>query len=335
MLVAVISCITDGRWRNLLLSHPVFSGKNASMKKPTCLTTLARIALIVGVGILPAAAKPKSEPEMPTDVRVERGVTYLPSDREEKADLYFPEKTEQGVRLPAVVWIHGGGWNGGRRDARREVNVCGTLARNGYVAMSIDYKLAKGKKGIWPQNLWDCKTAVRWLRKNADRLGIDPARIGVMGGSAGGHLASMVALTTPADGLDPAEPYGDVSCAVRCCVDLYGISDIARYHDAKMLGKTLAEDPGLYRAASPLSYVRADSPPFLILHGTADRTVALDQSKWLAGALKKAGVEHELVIIPDAPHTFDLEPKQRDLRPVVLGFLDKHLKSPPAGAGAP
>jgi len=142
------------------------------------------------------------------------------------------------------------------------------------------------------------------------------------------HLAAMVALTTPADGLDPAAPDGDISCAVRCCVDLYGITDIARYHDAKMLGKTIQEAPELYRLASPLTYVRRDSVPFLILHGTADQTVNIEQSHFLAAALQKAGVPHEFVIVPDAPHTFDLEPKQRDLRPVVLGFLEKYLKSP-------
>jgi dipeptidyl aminopeptidase/acylaminoacyl peptidase len=94
-----------------------------------------------------------------------------------------------------------------------------------------------------------------------------------------------------------------------------------------MLGKTIAEAPELYRLASPLAYVRKTSPPFLILHGTADTTVNIDQSKWFAAAMEKAGAPHELIIIPGAPHTFDLQPKQRDLRPVVLGFLEKHLRS--------
>lgn len=107
---------------------------------------------------------------------------------------------------------------------------------------------------------------------------------------------------------------------------MYGIANVLKYHDAKMLGKTIAEDPELYRQASPVTYVRKDSVPFLILHGTADETVSIDQSKEFAEVLKEAGVEHEFVIIPDAPHTFDLQPKQRDLRPVVLAFLDKHLK---------
>jgi len=253
-------------------------------------------------------------------------VQFLPADRGERADLYFPLQMATNARLPAVVIIHGGGWRGGRRDAKREINIGSTLARNGYVGMSIDYMLSDQKQAVWPTNLWDCKRAVRWLRKNSARLGIDPERIGVIGGSAGGHLAAMVALTRPEDGLEPPAPDSDISSAVKCCVGMYGIADLGAYHDVTMLGKTFAEAPGLYRLASPVTYVRSNSPPFLILHGTADTTVKHEQSELLAARLKQAGVEHQLVLIPGAPHTFDLQPPQRDLRPVVLEFLNAHLK---------
>jgi acetyl esterase/lipase len=289
---------------------------------------LFAVTLFTGV-ITAAEVKPKKPPVFPTDVRVEQGAAYLSAGREEKADLYFPTNATKGAKLPAIVWIHGGGWNNGDRNGRREIAVCSTLARNGYITMSIDYKLAYGKYEVWPTNLWDCKTAVRWLRVNADQLGIDPKRIGVAGGSAGGHLAAMVALTTPTDGLNPAEPYGKVSCAVSCCVDMYGIADVGTYHEAKMLGKTFEEAPELYKIASPVTYVRSNSPPFLIMCGTADKTVNPDQSKLLAKTLKDAGAQEQLVVIPGAPHSFDLEPKQRDLRPLVLEFLDKNLKNNP------
>ena len=279
--------------------------------------------------VVALADEPKTKTSFPTDIRVEREVAYLPAGRKEKADLYFPLTMPKATKLPAVLIIHGGGWVGGKRDAAREINIGSTLARNGFVAMSIDYKLSSDKNAVWPTNLWDCKTAVRWLRKNAERLGIDPERIGVLGGSAGGHLAAMVALTTPADGLDPAGPDGDISCRVKCCADFYGIADVSSYHNATMLGKTLAEAPELYRLASPISYVRSNSPPFLILCGTADTTVNPEQSKLLSKTLKDAGVQEQLVVIPGAPHSFDLEPKQRDLRPLVLEFLDKNLKNNP------
>ena len=284
------------------------------------------LTCVFGMSCAAQETKPKTAPVFPTDIRVERGVNYLPVGRKERADLYFPLEMPKDKKLPGIVWIHGGGWSSGARDGKREISVCSDLARNGFAVMSIDYILSDKKQAVWPTNLWDCKTAVRWLRQNAERLGVDPNRIGVAGGSAGGHLAAMVALTTPDDGFDPKEPLGDIPCAVKCCVDLYGIADIGTYHDATMLGKTFAEAPELYRAASPVTYVRSNSVPILICHGTADTTVSVKQSELFAEKLKQAGVEHQLEIIPGAVHTFDLQPPQKDLRPLVLLFLDRHLK---------
>lgn len=259
---------------------------------------------------------------------MERAVTYLPAGRDEKADLYFP-KTMPAGRLPAVLIIHGGGFVGGERDAAREINIGSTLALSGYIAMSIDYLLSKNNKAIWPQNLYDCKTAVRWLRQNAERLQIDPAHIGVIGGSAGGHLAAMVALTGPDDGFEPINDGLDksISSRVPCGVDLYGPNDLGTWHDVGMLGKKRSEDMEIYKRASPVTYATKDDPPMLLLHGTADTTVDVQQSRLLDEALQKAGVEHELMILEGAGHSFHLQPKQRDLRPLVLGFFDKHLKS--------
>ena len=156
-----------------------------------------------------ALAKPPSQPvPVPDDIRVEKDVSYLANDRKEKADLYFPKTIAAGEKLPAIVFIHGGGFNDGDKARQREVSICSDLARGGYVAMSINYKLwNKGvKHPTWPQSVYDAKTAVRWLRKNAATIGINPDRIGAIGGSAGGNLASMLAVTGPADGLDPKEP---------------------------------------------------------------------------------------------------------------------------------
>ena len=264
--------------------------------------------------------------EEPADIRVEREVPFLDAGRTEVADLYLPMEIPKGQRVPAVVIIHGGGFTGGHRDAAREQNIGGTLARNGYVGMSIDYALADLGRPSWPQNLFDCKTAVRWLRANAERLQIDPDHIGVIGGSAGGTLASLVALTRVNDGLDPERPYGNFSCEVQCGVDMYGIADMREWHDSVMFSKTNEEAPELYRLASPTTYVRADSPPMLLLHGTADKAVDVSQSEKFAEVLKAAGATYELEIIPDAPHSFGLEPKERDLRPVVLGFFARYLK---------
>ncbi len=274
-----------------------------------------------------AEADAKLKTTFADKVLIERSVRYLADGRDEKADLYVPLSRTAETRSPAVVIIHGGGWTGGKRDASRELNIGTTLALNGYVGMSIDYLLATDDKPSWPQNIHDCKTAVRWLRANAKRLQIDPDHIGVIGGSAGGHLTSLLALTGPADGLDPTEPWGEFSCAVQCAVPMYGAGEVRDSKSVKSLfGKTRDEVPELYKLASPITHADSHDPPFLILHGTADEIVPVEQSEILAAALKKAGVEHELVLVKDAPHTFDLQPKQQDLRPLVLGFFDKHLK---------
>lgn len=278
----------------------------------------------------PGAAQEKKErqpPAYPTDVHVRPDTPYLPEDRKEMADLYSPLKKPEGKRLAAVLVIHGGGFNDGDKARAREINIARNLALNGYLAMSINYKLRRMKDQVtWPQSVHDAKTAVRWLRKNAEELEIDPERIGVIGCSAGGNLAAMLATTGPADGLDPGGPYAGFPAAVKCAVDFYGAVDLINYHDMKMFAKTREEAPELYQKGSPVSYVDANDAPTLIVHGTADETVPLSQSETLAAAFKAAGVEHELVVIPDAPHTFDLQPAQRDLRPLVIGFFDKHLK---------
>jgi len=266
--------------------------------------------------------------DQPENVRIQKDVDYLGGQRSEKADLYLPVQMKAGVLRPAVVIIHGGGWTNGDKDAARERNIGTTLALNGYVGMSINYLLndKQATSSTWPQNLYDCKTAVRWLRKNASRLQIDAAHIGVIGGSAGGHLAAMLALTGPDAGLDPKGPYGEFSCQVQAGVDLYGPTAWFINRDLPMFHQTRAEAPELYRQATPMTHVDKNDAPLLILHGTADKTVAVEDSQLLAAALAKVGAEHQLVIIPDAVLSFYLLPKQRDLRPLVLGFFDRHLR---------
>lgn len=265
----------------------------------------------------------------PEDIRVERDVAYLPPDRKQKADLYFPREMPAGRKLPAVVIIHGGGFNSGDKDQRREISIGANLARRGYVGMSIDYKLWNkyAKEPTWRQSLHDAKTAVRWLRKNADQFGIDPDRIGAIGCSAGGNLVSMLAVTGPADGLEP--PGGTaVPTTVTCAVDFYGPVDLLNYHDMKMFLKTREEDPECYKQASPVNYCTRGDAPILLVHGTGDETVHVSQSETFAKALEAGGVEHELIVIQDAPHTFDLDYDAFDVKTPVFTFLDKHLKQP-------
>jgi acetyl esterase/lipase len=273
----------------------------------------------------------------------EKDIVYLAAERTEKADLYLPANRAAGTRSPGIVIIHGGGWRGGEKAASREINIGTNLARAGYVCLSIDYRL--NGENIWPTNLQDCKNAVRFLRKNAEKYGIDTAHIGVIGGSAGGHLALMVGYTDNVNELAPKGPYPGISDSVQAVVNLYGIADVRTCREteadgtpteklkdsaAYMLGPR-AENADKWALASPVTHLRKDGPPVLILHGTADTTVDRDQSTMLAARLKEIGIPHELHLIEGIGHTFDLQtwnrkPLPNDLRPLVIGFFDRYLK---------
>lgn len=294
------------------------------LRIPVAVSLLIVVAI---AGRFPALAVEPNAPAVPEGVVIERNVAYLPEGRTEKADLYLPAKRDAAVRSPAVVIIHGGGWSGGKKDAGRELNIGTTLALHGYVGLSIDYLLATDQAPSWPHNIHDCKTAVRWLRANAERLQIDADHIGAIGGSAGGHLVALLATSGNVRELDPSGLYGEFSCAIQCAVPMYGAAEVRDGTSAlRMLGKSKTEAPDLYLAASPITHIDPRDPPFLILHGTADKLVPVEQSEILSRALKKAGVEQELIVIEGAPHSFHLQPKERDLRPTVLSFFEKHLK---------
>jgi acetyl esterase/lipase len=309
------------------------------------------VILLLVANAAPAAEKPATKPAAkptlppaPEGVIIEQDVAYLPPDRAEKLDIYLPKSRGANVRSPAVLIIHGGGFTGGDKAASREFNIGTTLAKAGYVCASVNYSLAEAKR--WPQNVLDCKNAVRFLRKNADKYQIDSDHIGAIGGSAGGHLSLMVAYTSDIAALEPNDLYPGVSDRISAVVDMYGPTDFAtrRKTDAEgnpigepllsataFLTESYAQNPELWKLMSPVSHVNAKSPPTLILHGTKDTTVDRDQSKELDAKLKAAGVEHQLLFVEGAGHTFDLEkwgkkPLSTDLRPVVTAFFDKHLK---------
>ena len=275
--------------------------------------------------------------------RIERDVAFLGPGRAEKLDIYFPASPAPGTLSPAVVWIHGGGWKSGDKGEARGTEICTTLARAGYVAISINYKLGPG---AWPTNLLDCKNGVRFLRSHAAEYHVDPARIAVAGGSAGGHLALMVGATPGKAEFEPARPYPDVSSAVRCVIDMYGIVNLSVHGETdargqptathKLMNDSLADfgaandEAEVFRVASPINHLAKGAPPVLVLHGNADSTVDFSQSELLVRVLQERGIDHEFVALAGIGHTFDWEtwnqqPLPRDLRPVALAFLAKHL----------
>jgi len=257
------------------------------------------------------------------DVNVDRDVPFLGPDRTETLDLYRPGTLF--VTAPAVVIIHGGGFHGGDKADDRETGIAHALAEQGYVCASINYALStqENRWSAWPQNLRDCRNAVRFLRANADLYGVEPDRIGVIGASAGGYLALMLAYTQPDDDPDGIDSEKHISAHVEAVVDLYAPTTFN--------GTDLAITPlpeGLDAATlSPLSYMAPGGPPILILHGTEDDVVPLEHSRRLADAAAEAGVDCSLVLVDGAAHSFDLQPPRLDLQPMVLNFFNKHLRA--------
>jgi acetyl esterase/lipase len=282
-------------------------------------------------------------PAPPPGVTIEQDLTFLTPERKEKLDLYLP--TDNASVHPAIVVIHGGGWVGGDKADARQFNIATDLAKSGYVCVSVNYQM-DAEAGRWPTNLHDCKNAVRFLRKNAEKYKVDAEHIGVIGGSAGGHLSLMVGYTTDVKDLEPEAPYPGISDRVSAVVDLYGITNLLTRRKTDADGNPTGElftqaalmpgsprtDETAWKHASPVTYVTPLSPPTLILQGLADTTVDRDQSSELAGVLMHAGVEFELITLKGIGHTFDLEtwkrqPLPRDLRPVVVAYFDRHLRA--------
>lgn len=282
--------------------------------------------LVLASSVLIARAEP----------HVRKDIPFLGADRSEKMDAYLPPDSFTRP-VPAVVFIHGGGWTGGGKGEGVSTGVARALADNGYACFSIDYALNTATKNedgkttitkvVWPQNFHDCKTAIRYVRKNAKDFGIDPDRIAVMGASAGAHLALLVASTKDSEKWNAGGLYPEVSNEVSAVVEFYGRHDISRDRRQHFSGATPEETEINVKDASPTNHITAKMPPVLAIQGDADKIVPVAYGRELAEQLRSLGVAHEYVEIPGAGHSFGIDLKLKDLKPIVLDFLGKYLKA--------
>ena len=277
-------------------------------------------------------------------LKVERDVVYATVDNE-KLLLDLARPTTPGPH-PCVVCLHGGAWKfGNKKDLSRvgrndltevaiaaRVSLIESLAAQGYVAVSVGYRLAP--KAKFPAQIEDAKTAVRFLRANAAKFGLDPTRVAALGFSAGGHLAALLGTTDKDAGFD-GPLYPEQSSAVQCVVDFFGPTDLTLYAEAEgiekaymvpLLGTRYGAKPEVYRKASPLEHVSKSAPPFLILHGTADFIVPVIHSERLHKKLLDAGVKSELRTVPGEGHGWT-GPVLLDTMATVAKFLDANLKT--------
>ena len=269
-----------------------------------------------------------------TTARVERGVTYaIVGDAVLKMDIYYPDSVS-GL-TPAVVFVHGGALVAGNRSFLAPLQYSRELITRGYLVASIDYRLAPRYR--WPAQIEDTKCAIRYLRANANKYGLDPNRIGALGASAGGHLVAMLGITDSSAGFDNSGGYFDQSSRVQVVVDMYGTTELATggANVTKYFGDWFGTpNPSAenLRKASPITYVSADSAPFLILHGEKDDMVPPSQSQVFYQRLKAAGVTATLVMVKNAGHGFrpaggPIYPSEEEITRMVADFFDKHLKA--------
>ncbi len=280
-----------------------------------------------------SGAQPRTRwAQPPEGTVVHRDLPYVQEGHSrQRLDLYLPP---DATNLPLIINIHGGAF----RMGNKEMAVPFEYLAKGYALASIGYRLSQD--AIFPAQIEDCKAAVRWLRANASKYGLDPTRFAAWGHSAGGHLAAMLGTTGGVAEFEVGD-YLTVSSRIQAVVDYYGPTDFLQMdahrppggmeHDSAhspesdLIGGPIQENKDKAARANPITYITSSAPPFLICHGDSDPLVPHHQSELLDAALKKAGVPVLLYTVKGAGHGRFADPKVDEL---TAEFLAKNLKSP-------
>ncbi len=280
---------------------------------------------------------------IPEGVTVHRDLIYgRVGERELPLDLYLPPDTSSPV--PVVIWVHGGGWRGGSKgNGGRALN----MTRRGFAVVDVEYRLSG--EALFPAQIEDCKTAVRWVRANAKKYNLDPDRIGAWGSSAGGHLVAMMGLTHD-ENVFETDDLSQYSSQVQAICNWFGPTDFLRMNDfegridhdaadspeSRLIGGPIQENKEKVAAANPITYVSKNDPPMLIMHGDKDLSVPYNQSELLYAAMQKAGLDVTLYKVVNAGHGFGnaTQDSAASLFEMSAQFLEKHLM-PLADAASP
>jgi acetyl esterase/lipase len=273
------------------------------------------------------------------EYNVIKDIVYIdsPSSDKQKLDIYIPNNDST---MPCLIWIHGGAWLAGSKEGlAKEID---TLLHHGYIIASIGYRLSS--ESIFPAQIYDCKSAIRYLKKNGAKYNIDTTKIAVSGSSAGGHLACLIGTSSDIPSLeDKTTGINKVSCKVNAVIDFYGPTDFLimdelpnecqdpmvhlypNSPESLLLGCNIEDCPEKVKMANPITYVSRDDPPFLIFHGTSDCTVTPKSSILLEKKLKAEGVNVDLYLLQNAEHGGE-EFVTSEIKTLVLNFLEKTLK---------
>ncbi len=256
------------------------------------------------------------EPDQPPlPVRVDRNIMFARAGgRALRLDVHRPETPpELGVRRPALVQIHGGGWVIGFKDRQGQL-LMRRLAAQGWVCFNVDYRLSPN--ATFPDHLVDVKRAVAWIRKHADDYGIDPEFVAVTGGSAGGHLTALTALTANDPRYQPG--FEDADTSVQAAVPFYGVYDFTNrnrvwlpetlpwFLEPIVMKADLADAPEAFAAASPIDQVRSDAPPFFVIHGELDVLAPVEDARDFVTRLRAVSAKPVYYLeLRGAQHAFE------------------------------
>jgi len=264
--------------------------------------------------------------------RIDRDITYCSCHESPlKLDIYYPENPDK--LSPAILFIHGGGWYSGDKEDRDYRDLLQSLVKRGYLVAAVNYRLAPGNK--FPAQLEDVTCALHFLKTNYISYGIQPERIGIMGDSAGGHLAALLALKESCCGNDAQT--NCFSGKVRAVVDLFGPVDLSLFFETNRsmliehVFNTDNPECDIIRSASPINYVTDDAPPFLIIQGEKDTVVQPEQSILLYQKLQVCGATTSLIMVQNAGHGLKpdggpLNPSRKEIIQQIGNFFYHYLK---------
>lgn len=272
----------------------------------------------------------EAEPDIPDKLAAYENIVYKETpEKVLKLDIYHRGDIDEPT--PMLMFIHGGSWTKGNKDDYRRYLV--DYAEKGYVTATVAYRFAQ--EAPFPAALEDVVCALQWLKANAAAYHIDPDRIAVVGGSAGGHLAMMLGFYARDDDYLPSSECGyEATPEVRAIVNFYGPTDLtteyARTHSSvtNFIGSEYSDSTrALFEAASPMQFVSSDDPPTLIFHGTLDDLVPVSQADRLAEALKENDVPVDYHRLKGWPHTMDLSVKVNQYCQYQMdAFFETYLK---------
>ena len=298
------------------------------------------VPCLLGVAWPASAQQRERQQNLPPGIVKHANLAYAEIDgRELVLDVYAQEHRPERP-VPVVVWVHGGGWRGGSKD---RINRSLPILEHGFGLVSVGYRLSG--EALFPAAIADVKAALRWVRANATKYGYDPQRVGAWGSSAGGHLVALLGTAHEVSEWDRLhEENADISSRPDAVCNWFGPTDFLRMNDfpgridhdaadspeSRFIGAPIQQHPAKVQRANPITYVTADDPPMLHMHGEKDQSVPYNQSELLHAAMQSADLDTTLYKVRNADHGFrNMQgDTPQSLMAMVVAFFERTIGKP-------